>query len=269
MSKKKSNSTPNGTSEPNQKTNSRSEQSRINGAKSKGPTTPEGKSKSSKNALSHGLTANVHTVLHFESSAAYTENLDAWVDNLRPADKVELRLVNSLANLQWRLERLALMETSLLNVEMAQSFEDTLANFKYIDDVGALAAAWKASSGKGNGLDLLRRYLATLQNQFNGTFKMFEKLEARRRDPGRLKNSPFHDEYKKPTFDSAIVDEPEPEELPVPEQLIEEPLPTPSEVPPATPFQDEPSGPQPIDSKTKAPANAPSGQPNGGDRKVA
>ena len=267
MSKKQETSSPNGTSELQQKTHSRSEQSRINGAKSKGPTTPEGKSKSSKNALSHGLTANIHTVLHFESSAAYTENLDAWVDNLRPVDKVELRVVNSIANLQWRLERLALMETSLLNVEMAESFEDTLANFKYIDDVGALAAAWKASSGKGNGLDLLRRYLATLQNQFNGTFKMFEKLEARRRDPSRIKNSPFGDEYKRPTFDSAIVDEPEPEET------IEEPLTTPFEILPAvpqnTPFRDEPSGPQPIDSKPQTPTNAPSGQPKGGDRKVA
>jgi len=267
MSKKKMNSTPNGSSEPNQKTNSRSEQSRINGAKSKGPITPEGKSKSSKNALSHGLTANVHTVLHFESSAAYTENLDAWVDNLRPADKVELRVVNTIANLQWRLERLALMETSLLNVEMAQSFEDTLANFKYIDDVGALAAAWKASSGKGNGLDLLRRYLATLQNQFNGTFKMFEKLEARRRDPSRLKNAQFEDEYKRPTFDSAIVDDPEPEES------IEEPSTTPSEVPSATPettpFQDEPSGPQPIDSTPKSPASAPPSWAGSPGRKVA
>src|ERR1700704_5327301 len=123
MSRKRSNPDPT-TAPPDPGTDitkklTHSEQARINGAKSKGPTSPEGKFTSSKSALKHGLTASIHTVLHYESEQGYTQNLDAWVNNLRPADEVELRLVNQIANLQWRLERLAMMETSLLNVELA------------------------------------------------------------------------------------------------------------------------------------------------------
>ena len=49
----------------------RAEASRRNGAKSKGPRTPEGKARSSRNALRHGLRAQKHMLLAGESVAEY------------------------------------------------------------------------------------------------------------------------------------------------------------------------------------------------------
>jgi len=47
----------------------RAEASRRNGAKSRGPKTPEGKARASRNALKHGLRAAKHLVLFAEDQA--------------------------------------------------------------------------------------------------------------------------------------------------------------------------------------------------------
>jgi hypothetical protein len=49
----------------------RAEASRINGARSRGPKTPEGKARSSQNALKHGFRVQKHVVLPGEDAAAF------------------------------------------------------------------------------------------------------------------------------------------------------------------------------------------------------
>jgi hypothetical protein len=49
----------------------RAQASRINGAKSRGPTTPEGKARSSQNALKHGLCAERFAVVGDEDAQAF------------------------------------------------------------------------------------------------------------------------------------------------------------------------------------------------------
>jgi hypothetical protein len=64
--------------------NARAEASRRNGAKSQGPKTPEGKARSSQNALKHGLRAQKHVVLHDEDAAAFQALEAALVEELAP-----------------------------------------------------------------------------------------------------------------------------------------------------------------------------------------
>ena len=82
---------------------SRSEQARINGAKSKGPVTEEGKSRSSKNAIKHNLTARTFLLTNEDLPEAQAM-IDEYIRRFRPADRVESDLVLSMVEVQSRVE---------------------------------------------------------------------------------------------------------------------------------------------------------------------
>jgi hypothetical protein len=93
-----------------QKTNSRAEQARINGAKSKGPTSDVGKAISSMNALKHGRFSQ-HLTVHFEDDSELPIILDELVQQFNPQTPAELRVVRELAGLTFLQERLTSMQT--------------------------------------------------------------------------------------------------------------------------------------------------------------
>ena len=96
----------------------RSAQARINGAKSKGPITPEGKARSSKNNLSHGRYANHAIVLSNEDKAAFEDLAEAYIRRIGPVDCVEIRYARELASIDWRLDRIRALETRMFDHEM-------------------------------------------------------------------------------------------------------------------------------------------------------
>jgi hypothetical protein len=97
----------------------RAEQSRLNGAKSKGPITPEGKANSSSNAIKHGFAAHENVVLAVEDEADWLAHLDSFRTSFLPQCYVEQRLVDHLASINWRQSRLIAIETALIDVQMS------------------------------------------------------------------------------------------------------------------------------------------------------
>ena len=65
----------------------RAAQARLNGAKSNGPITLEGKAKSSKNALKHGFAAKINVLIHPDDSDAWATHLAGYRDSYRPTPK--------------------------------------------------------------------------------------------------------------------------------------------------------------------------------------
>jgi hypothetical protein len=63
--------------------NARAEASRRNGARSRGPKTPEGKARSAQNALKHGLRAQKYVVLPEEDGAEFASSRQRWSRNWR------------------------------------------------------------------------------------------------------------------------------------------------------------------------------------------
>ena len=89
--------------------------SRRNGARSNGPVTPEGKARSSRNALKHGLCAMRHLVLEDE----VPDDLEALIAHLAAevgaASEIEARLARRLAIAFWKGERAERIEVALFD----------------------------------------------------------------------------------------------------------------------------------------------------------
>ena len=89
---------------------------RLNSLHSTGPRTPEGKLRSSRNALRHGLTA-ASPVLPTEDAAAFETHRRQFLDEYQPASPTETQLVHELADTSWRLNRIPLLEARLISCE--------------------------------------------------------------------------------------------------------------------------------------------------------
>ncbi len=93
--------------------NARAEASRINGARSRGPKTPEGKARSAQNALKHGLRAQKHVVLPGEDAAAFHALEAALIEELAPEGALQSVLAQRVVCAAWRLERAERLEAEL------------------------------------------------------------------------------------------------------------------------------------------------------------
>jgi len=88
-----------------------------------GPKTPEGKARSSLNALKHGRYAHSIFVLRHEDHAAFERLVERLSAVLLPQNDVEYNLVRQLASIEWRLQRILLMDSAILDQEFAASQE--------------------------------------------------------------------------------------------------------------------------------------------------
>jgi len=86
--------------------------SRLNGAKSRGPITEQGKKKSSLNALKHGLTAKT-LVLSNEDHSIFEKLQQTYIDSFQPTNSLELELIHTMAAAEWRMRRAWTVETAL------------------------------------------------------------------------------------------------------------------------------------------------------------
>ena len=74
-----------------------------NGARSRGPKTPEGKARSAQNALKHGFRAQKHVVLPGEDAAAFHALEAALIEELAPEGALQSVLAQRVACAAWRL----------------------------------------------------------------------------------------------------------------------------------------------------------------------
>lgn len=84
-----------------------------------GPKTPEGKRRSSMNALKHGRYARSFFVLRHEDHAAFERMVDKVARAFLPQNDFEYHLIRQLASIEWRLQRVLALDSSILDTEFA------------------------------------------------------------------------------------------------------------------------------------------------------
>jgi len=96
---------------------------RENAQKSTGPTTPGGKAKSRLNAVKCGLTGN--TVLFATDSVArYDTHVRSYQADFQPVGPEECDLVQSIADIRWRLNRVPGLELAIIATASAKLIEE-------------------------------------------------------------------------------------------------------------------------------------------------
>ena len=99
---------------------------RANAQLSSGPRTAAGKAVSSMNAVKTGLTGRT-VLLPSDDAEAYRNLLAAYENEFKPVGLRECELVQSLADIQWRLQRIPGLEMAIYargRDEFAEQFED-------------------------------------------------------------------------------------------------------------------------------------------------
>ncbi len=129
--------------------------SRVNGSLSRGPKTKEGKSRSSINALTHGLTAKTAS-LKQQNCKAFQEMLHQYNQSIAPRDAVEQAAVEEICAAAWRLHSVWTIERNAVDLELAAQASP--------GDLDHLARSYRALVRKQPHFRIIKRYEVRFQN---------------------------------------------------------------------------------------------------------
>jgi hypothetical protein len=185
-------------------TDKKRETSRVNGAKSPGPITPEGKEASAQNALKHGaysvkyaaevprtpadhreatlsLSSNGVT-LPGEAEDTYDRLFNSCLERFQPADDIELEQVESIVAATWHTRRIA----AAIRLHLQQSMQDNVPDkdLHFNDNTlywHGLAAVVRESANPN--LIQLHRQLGVWRRQLRTATRLLWELQDRRPKP--------------------------------------------------------------------------------------
>ncbi|MGH6895570.1 MAG: hypothetical protein ACREJ5_03355, partial [Geminicoccaceae bacterium] len=143
----------------------RAEASRKNGAKSRGPKSPEGKARSAQNALKHGLRAERFLVLPEEDATEFKAFAAALLVDLAPVGALQAVLAERAVSAAWRLARADRIESEL--------FEE------HHIPTGTLGLGLIRDGNGTRSFDTLLRYRGAALAEFLRALRTLQALQAK------------------------------------------------------------------------------------------
>src|SRR2546425_8570431 len=138
---------------------------RLNAQKSTGPTSPEGKARSALNALKSGIDAWSH-IIPGEDPAELETLTEQFLLHYRPADPVQLSLVDTLISTEWIQRRLRRIEAQLWTYRI-DILDQTLTRAEFVDP------AIQHNSPLGHAFHAALDPFTRLQRRIDSTNRMF------------------------------------------------------------------------------------------------
>jgi hypothetical protein len=154
----------------------KSDTSRANGAKSHGPKSAETRAISSQNALRHGLTACHTTVLKCENRDEFENAIQHYFSTYHPADDEQEALVNEMISARWRIRRLRIVETQLINLEMIRNQAEIEKKYGQTDGCTQLTEAMSNLMEDVHSLALITRYESRLFRMHDRCYRILREL---------------------------------------------------------------------------------------------
>jgi hypothetical protein len=151
---------------------------RLNAEKSHGPTSPQGKARSKMNALRHGLTARV-VVLPSEDMDAYNAFSKEIVDSLDAQTPVERQFAQTVADNQWRINRIRSIEDGMLGMGHFEAAGDFDCPGPEIHSAMTAARAFRDDSKSFVNLSI---YEQRLHRSMKESLRQLKELQTERRD---------------------------------------------------------------------------------------
>ena len=126
---------------------------RANAQKSTGPTSDQGKQRSSMNAMKHNLSGQ-HLILQESEVAAYDRMSTAFLVDLNPKTEPEIQIAQKIIDINFRLNRMTAVENNLFQFEL--TYAETKCD--HDDRIEVMAAQTRAWKNHSNLFDTLGRY---------------------------------------------------------------------------------------------------------------
>jgi len=162
----------------------RSDTSRANGAKSQGPKSAETRAISSQNALKHGFTSCHTTVLKCEDEDEFQAAIDRHYVTYHPATTAQEDLVDEMISARWRIRRVRIAETQLLNLEMIRSHAAVVKLYTEPEPGTHLAEAFR--SLMNHTFSLFSRYESRLLRLHAYAYRTLRELQKSDPEPNSL-----------------------------------------------------------------------------------
>jgi hypothetical protein len=154
---------------------------RLNAEKSQGPTSAPGKACSSMNALRHGLTARV-VVLPSEDMDAYRKFSEEIVDSLDAQTPVERQFAQTVADNQWRINRIRSIEDGMLGMGHFEAAGNIDFGHPQIHAAFTAARAFRDDSKSFVNLSI---YEQRLHRSMKESLRQLKELQAERREKNK------------------------------------------------------------------------------------
>jgi hypothetical protein len=158
----------------------KSEAARRNGRLSRGPKTAEGREKSSRNSLKHGLSSEKLFVLNNENPDAFNRLAGTIRDLYKPMNDLEAELCLDIAHARWRLRRVWTIETALFDKVMDTQDAELGKQYQSFDEGTRLAHAFEALAGNSTALALATRYETRLRRAYDHAIESLRAAQALR-----------------------------------------------------------------------------------------
>jgi hypothetical protein len=144
--------------------------SKTNGARSRGPVTPQGKRNSSRNSTRHGLLAQT-VVLEEECADRFQDLLASFMNEYRPRTASQVALVETMAVTRWRQSRVWRAQKTSMDRDIAAQGRSAGRNSRAL-------LALLGSPERVSHQETLLRYELAFERQFNRALANLLRLQS-------------------------------------------------------------------------------------------